>query len=151
AECRRADALGTSRVIAVDAATTPRAGLKSFPNTLDLRDREIVLTFDDGPSPATDERILAALAEECVHATFFLIGKPASTHPDLLRRMADAGHTVAHHSWSHPNLKMMTHENAQREIDRGITAVEAVLNGVATTTPSTPFFRFPFFEMSQQS
>ena len=53
AECARKDALGTSRVLAVDAATTPRVGLKSFPQTLPLEDHEVVLTFDDGPWPAT--------------------------------------------------------------------------------------------------
>ena len=74
AECPRKDALGTSRILAVDAATTPRVGLKSFPQTLPLDDHEVVLTFDDGPWPATDQKILAALAHECVRATFFLIG-----------------------------------------------------------------------------
>lgn len=151
AECPRSDALGTARVIAVDAAATPRVGLRSFAKTLDLGDREIVLTFDDGPSPAMDEKILAALAEECVRATFFLIGKQASRHPEWVRRMAEAGHTVAHHSLSHHNMRTMTPEEAQDEIDKGIAAVEAALNGVATTTPSTPFFRYPYFEMSEPS
>ena len=77
-ECPRKDALGTSRVITVDAATYPRVGRKSFPQTLPLGDREVVLTFDDGPFPATDARILAALAEQCVRATFFLIGRNAA-------------------------------------------------------------------------
>ena len=53
AECPRKDALGTSRVLAVDAATSPRVGLKSFPQTLPLQDHEVVLTFDDGPWPGT--------------------------------------------------------------------------------------------------
>ena len=152
ADCPRKDALGTSRTIAVAAATTPRVGLRSFPQTLALRDREIVLTFDDGPSPALDEKILAALAEQCVRATFFLIGKRASEYPQMVRRMAAAGHTVAHHSWSHQNLKHLTPEEAQVEIDRGIAAVEAALDGVATATPfSAPFFRYPYFEMSGPS
>jgi peptidoglycan/xylan/chitin deacetylase (PgdA/CDA1 family) len=149
AECSRADALGTSRVLTVDPATTPRVGLKSFPQTLPLEDHEVVLTFDDGPWPATDRKILAALAQECVRATFFLIGKPASEHPELVRRMAAEGHTVAHHTWTHHNLKYMKPEAAIGEIDKGISAVEAALHGKATTTPSTPFFRFPFFEMTQ--
>ncbi|MGL6063393.1 MAG: polysaccharide deacetylase family protein, partial [Bradyrhizobium sp.] len=102
AECQRKDALGTSRVLAVDAATTPRVGLKSFPQTLPLRDREVVLTFDDGPFPPTDARILAALAEQCVRATFFLVGRSAAAYPDWVRKMAAAGHTIAHHSFSHP-------------------------------------------------
>lgn len=62
AECPRKDALGTSRVLSVDAKTTPRVGLKSFPQTLPLADREVVLTFDDGPNPPTTSKVLAALA-----------------------------------------------------------------------------------------
>jgi peptidoglycan/xylan/chitin deacetylase (PgdA/CDA1 family) len=147
AECPREDALGTSRIIAVDAVATPRAGAK----TLQLRDREVVLTFDDGPSPPTDGKILAALAEQCVRATFFLIGRPASEHPDLVRQIAAAGHSIGHHTWSHQNLKAMKPEEAVDEIDKGIAAVETALNGVSTTTPSTPFFRFPGFLTNQQA
>ena len=148
AECPRKDALGTWRVLAVDAATFPRVGLKSFPQTLPLGDREVVLTFDDGPWPPTDKKILAALAQECVRATFFLIGRNAAAHPELVRRMAAEGHTVAHHSFTHPNLKYLKPDAAIGEIDRGIAAVETALHGAAKTTPTTPFFRFPYFEMT---
>src|SRR6185312_7932003 len=148
ADCPRSGTLGTSRVLAVDTATTPRVGLKSFPQTLPLDDHEVVLTFDDGPWPPTTRRILAALARECVRATFFLIGKPASEHPELVRRIAAQGHTIAHHTWTHHNLKYMKPEAAIGEIDRGIAAVETALHGKATATPSTPFFRFPFFDMT---
>jgi peptidoglycan/xylan/chitin deacetylase (PgdA/CDA1 family) len=150
AECPRADALGTSRVIAVDAAATPRVGSKGF-QALPLRDREVVLTFDDGPSPLTDGGVLAALTEQCVRATFFLIGKPASEHPDLVRQIAAAGHSIGHHTWSHRNLRAMKPEEAADEINKGIGAVEMAQNGVSTTTPSTPFFRYPGFLMSQQT
>ncbi|MDB5609243.1 MAG: hypothetical protein JWP25_6143 [Bradyrhizobium sp.] len=145
-DCPRKDALGTSRVLAVDAATTPRVGLKSFPQTLPLDDHEVVLTFDDGPWPRTTPRVLAALAHECVHATFFLIGKPASEHPDLVRRIAAEGHTIGHHTWTHPSLMRIKPDDADEQIDHGISAVEMALHGVAITTPSTPFFRFPGFE-----
>jgi peptidoglycan/xylan/chitin deacetylase (PgdA/CDA1 family) len=60
-------------------------GLRSFPQTLPLGDHEVVLTFDDGPWERTTPKVLAELARECVRATFFLIGKPASEHPDLVR------------------------------------------------------------------
>jgi peptidoglycan/xylan/chitin deacetylase (PgdA/CDA1 family) len=146
ADCPRPGRLGTSRVLAVDAATTPRVGLKSFPQTLPLDDHEVVLTFDDGPWPATTSLVLAALARECVHATFFLIGRSASEHPDLVRRIAAEGHTIGHHTWKHPSLKRMTLSAATEEIDRGIAADEMALHGVATRIPSTPFFRFPGFE-----
>jgi peptidoglycan/xylan/chitin deacetylase (PgdA/CDA1 family) len=147
-ECPRKDALGTSRVLAVDAATSPRLGLKSFPQTLALEDHEVVLTFDDGPWPRTTPKVLAALARECVRATFFLIGKPASEHPELVRRIAAEGHTIGHHTWTHHNLKYMTAEAAIGEIDKGIAAVETALHGKATAIPSTPFFRAPFFEIT---
>ena len=146
ADCPRQGTLGTSRILAVDAVSLPRVGLKSFPQTLPLRDHEVVLTFDDGPWPPTTPKILAALAAECVRATFFLIGKPASAHPDLVRRIAAEGHTVGHHSWSHPNLGQLKPDEAVEQIDRSIAADEMALHGVATTIPSTPFFRFPGFE-----
>src|SRR5437667_12375796 len=91
AECPRKDALGTSRILAIDAATYPRVGLISFPQTLPLDDHEVVLTFDDGPWPATDPEVLAALARACVRATCFVIGKPASGHPELVQRRAAEG------------------------------------------------------------
>ena len=143
ADCARNDALGTSRVLVVDPAASPRVGLKSFPRTLSLEDREVVLTFDDGPWPATTSKVLQALADECVRATFFLIGKSASDHPELVRKMAAGGHTIGHHSWSHRNLKYARPEIADAEIDKGIAAVEAALHGQPTTTPPEPLFRLP--------
>jgi peptidoglycan/xylan/chitin deacetylase (PgdA/CDA1 family) len=146
ADCPRPGTLGTSRILAVDPAATPRVGLKSFPQTLPLADHEVVLTFDDGPWPATTPRVLAALAQECVRATFFLIGKPASERPELVRKIAAEGHSVGHHTWSHRSLMRINPGEVRQEIDRGISAVETALHGVATTTPSKPFFRFPGFE-----
>src|ERR1700761_2935062 len=137
AQCTNKDALGTSRVLQVDAANTPRVGLKSFPQTLPLEDHEVVLTFDDGPSPSTTPRVLAALAHECVRATFFLIGRHASEHPELVRRTAAEGHSIGHHTWMHRNLAKIDLGEATDEIDRGISADEMALHGVATTTPST--------------
>ena len=142
-----ADALGTARVLDVDAATTPRVGRKQFPQTLPLAPKEVVLTFDDGPWPGTTERILGALRQECVRAAFFLIGRNALTHPALAQRELAEGHTVAYHSFSHPMLNRMPIAAAQADIDRGIVAVETALHGQAERAP-TPFFRFPYFASS---
>jgi peptidoglycan/xylan/chitin deacetylase (PgdA/CDA1 family) len=144
--CPRKDALGTSRILKVDAASTPRVGLKSFPQTLPLADHDVVLTFDDGPWPATTPKVLAALAHECVHATFFLIGKPASEHPELVRRIAAEGHTIGTHTWTHPSLQRIKPDAAVEQIDHGISAVEAVLRGDGGSAKLAPFFRFPGFE-----
>ncbi len=144
------DALATSRVIAVDAATTPRVGRKQFPDTLPLADKEVVLTFDDGPQPGTTAAVLEALKRECVLATFFLIGRSAAAHPELARRELAEGHTVAHHSFHHPLLDRMPHDAAEAEIDHGFAAVDTALYGNAAGRPRTPFFRFPGFASTPQ-
>jgi peptidoglycan/xylan/chitin deacetylase (PgdA/CDA1 family) len=146
AECPRQGVLGTARVLTVDAASFPRAGLHSFPQTLPLADKEVVLTFDDGPNPPTTTKVLAALADECVRATFFLIGQSAAANPALVKRIAAEGHTVGHHTWSHPNASQIKTTAAVENIDRGIAADEAALNGAAVSVPTTPLFRFPYFE-----
>jgi peptidoglycan/xylan/chitin deacetylase (PgdA/CDA1 family) len=61
-------------------------------------------------------------------------------------RIAAQGHTVAHHTWSHPSLKRIKPPAAVQEIDRGISAVETALHGHTTAAPTTPFFRFPGFK-----
>lgn len=143
APCPHADALGTSRIMEIDPAATPRVGLKSFPQTLQLADKEIVLTFDDGPLPALTTRLLDILAAECARATFFVVGQNAKMYPGLVRRIAAEGHTVGHHSWSHPNLATMSFDPALDNILHGVTATEAALKG--TSARAAPFFRFPYF------
>jgi peptidoglycan/xylan/chitin deacetylase (PgdA/CDA1 family) len=141
-------ALGTSRVLKVDAATTPRVGRKQFPVTLPLADKEVVLTFDDGPWPGTTERVLDALKRECVKATFFLLGRNAQAEPALVRRERAEGHTVATHSFSHPLLNRRSPAAAQSEIDHGIAAVAAALMQGSEHPQPAPFFRFPGFASS---
>ncbi len=146
ADCPRPDALGTARVLTVDPAAYPRVGIQSFPQSLPLEDHEVVLTFDDGPNPPTTTKILDALQAECVKATFFLIGQSAAAHPALVKRIAAEGHSIGHHTLAHSNLGHIDHASALAQIDRGISADELALNGRATTVPTTPFFRFPYFE-----
>ena len=142
------DALGTERVLVVSAAGTPRVGRKHFPVTLPLARKEVVLTFDDGPWPGTTDRVLDALRRECVKASFFLLGHSAAEHPALVRREVAEGHTVAHHTFSHPLLARLSLAAAEAEIDRGIAAVEAASTGRTGRSPATPFFRFPGFASS---
>jgi peptidoglycan-N-acetylglucosamine deacetylase len=132
------DALSTSRVITVDAATTPRVGRKHFPTTLPLADKEVVLTFDDGPWPANTPAVLAALAAQCVKATFFPIGKHSSWHPEILKMVVARDHTIGAHTWSHVNLAKKTLAEAKDEIENGFSAV-----AISAGRPPAPFFRFP--------
>lgn len=145
ADCPSKDALGTARVMPVSAQQTPRIGLKHFPQTLPLADKEVVLTFDDGPFAPTTRRVLDALGAQCVRATFFLIGRNAAASPDLVRRIAAEGHTVAYHSWSHPVMSRIGAGAARADIERGIAAVDAALNDRRLTENAPRFFRFPGF------
>ncbi len=144
-----AEALGTARVLPVDAATTPRVGRKHFHGALPLAPKEVVLTFHDGPAPGTTARVLEALKRECARASFFLLGRNALAHPQLARRALSEGHTVAHHTFSHPLLTRMPFAAAEAEIDRGFAAVDTALYGRFERMPRTPFFRFPGFASSQ--
>lgn len=151
----RPDALGTGRVLEIDPKGVQggvHVGTKSFPQTLPLAPREVVLTFDDGPWPNTTAAILDALKAECVKATFFLIGENAKTRPELVRRTVAEGHTVAHHTMSHPSatLAKLPLDAAVAEIERGIKADEAAAYGASGASangvaPRVPFFRFPGF------
>ena len=125
-------------------------GLETYPQTLGLKDREVVLTFDDGPSPATTPRVLDALKAQCVHATFFLVGRRTEADPELARRELAEGHTIGHHSMTHPyfTLRGFDEASAERDIDAGVLADEVALYGKQAGTaahPHTPFFRFPGF------
>ena len=130
------NALGTSRVLTVDM-TTPRVGRKHFPVTLPLADKEVVLTFDDGPLPGPTNRILDTLKAECVRATFFLLGRMTAKSPELARRELADGHTVGHHSYNHPLLGHMNPDKAMADVDRGFAADDTALYGKTAGAPHT--------------
>jgi peptidoglycan/xylan/chitin deacetylase (PgdA/CDA1 family) len=138
--CANPDPLGVSRVVEVDTTGGPGFGFEHFKQFDFLADKEVVLTFDDGPWPANTPAVLKALANECTKAVFFPIGKHATYHPEILRQVAAAGHTIGAHTWSHANLnsKKMTEQLAKDEIEKGYSAVKLALG-----TAPQPFFRFP--------
>jgi peptidoglycan/xylan/chitin deacetylase (PgdA/CDA1 family) len=103
--------------------------------------KEVVLTFDDGPWPANTRAVLDALAQHCTKATFFPIGKHALWHPEILKEVAAAGHTIGGHTWSHANLGKVKGDKATEEIEKGFSAIKLSLG-----TAPAPFFRFPYLQ-----
>jgi peptidoglycan/xylan/chitin deacetylase (PgdA/CDA1 family) len=143
ADCPRPDALGTSRTLVVDAKAHPLIGTMQYRETLPLNEGEVVLTFDDGPLPKHSNQILEILAAQCVKATFFMVGRQAQANPEGVRKVRDAGHTVATHSQSHPaGMHRLAIERAKAEIDEGIANVTAAL-GEGGAAVVSPFFRIP--------
>jgi peptidoglycan/xylan/chitin deacetylase (PgdA/CDA1 family) len=134
------DAIGTSRTIVVDPREHPRIGSFQYPETLPLRDKEVVVTLDDAPRPASAPA-LDVLAAHCVKATYFIIGKHARDYPDILKKIHAAGHTIGTHSQTHPlSFNRMAAARAEKQIDDGIASVRAVLGDDAEIAP---FFRVP--------
>jgi peptidoglycan/xylan/chitin deacetylase (PgdA/CDA1 family) len=133
------NALGLSRIVEVDTTGGPGFGFEHFKEHDFLRSKEVVLTFDDGPWPRNTPAVLEALAAQCVKATFFPIGKHAIWHPEILKQVAEAGHSVGTHTWSHADLSKKSVEEAKKEIEMGASAVHMAVAG-----PTAPFFRFPF-------
>ena len=138
--CANPNALGVSRVVVIDTTGGPGFGFEQFKQFDFLTDKEVVLTFDDGPWPANTPAVLKALDDECAKAVFFPIGKHASYHPEILKQVLAAGHTVGSHTWSHANLngKKMTDQLAIDELEKGFSAVKMAIGG-----DPAPFFRFP--------
>src|SRR6267154_1419466 len=130
------NAIGTSRTMVVDPVEHPRLGSLQYRESLPLEDHEVVLTFDDGPLPPRTNHVLDTLASECVKATFFLVGKMATTYPDAVRKIEAAGHTIGTHSQTHPlRLHKVALSKAEQEINDGIASVTSVLG-----EPPAPFF-----------
>ena len=134
----RPNALSVSRVVEIDTTDGPGFGFENFKAHDFLRDKEVVLTFDDGPWRGNTVAILKALADHCTKAMFFSVGKHVMWQPELLKQVAAAGHTIGSHSWSHADLSKLPINKAKDEFERGVSAVHAALG-----MPGAPFFRFP--------
>ena len=141
------DALGTSRVLPIDFGAYQQLGRMQYPDSLPLNDKEVVITFDDGPLPPSTDQVLDVLAAQCVKATFFMVGEMAHSFPATVRRVYEEGHTIGTHSDHHPiGFGKLPLERMQREIDGGIADVSAAFGGDPRYL--APFFRIPGLERS---
>ena len=152
APCANPNALGLARTVEVDTTGGPGFGFEQYKQHDFLVLKEVVLTFDDGPWPVNTRVVLDALAQHCLKATFFPIGKHALWHPEILKQVAAEGHSVGGHTWSHANLgkawpkrvakkgepEQSMEGKAVEEIEKGFSAIKLAIGG-----PPQPFFRFP--------
>lgn len=98
-------------------------------------DRPLVaLTFDDGPDPQATPRLLELLDRHNARATFFVIGAQLRAHPELARRIVAAGHALANHTDTHPNLASLPAARRRAEV-RACAATIAPLGGLRLLRP----------------
>ena len=139
-----------TRIVEIDTTGGPGFGFEHFKQYDFLRDKEVVLTFDDGPWPGNTPAVLKALTDECLKATFFEIGEHATWHPEITKQVIAAGMTVGTHTWSHKDLARNPYakdiEQAKAEIEMGISAVHLAAGGGKIA----PFFRFPALQHPPQ-
>ena len=105
----------------------------------------IALTFDDGPHPVMTERLLNTLKQEGVPATFFIVGKMAVRHPQIVQEIARLGHEVANHTFSHPNLARLDAKAVLNELAQTRTVIQRL------TGQDTVLYRPPGGDFSRRS
>ncbi|MGK4583412.1 polysaccharide deacetylase family protein [Kitasatospora sp. HPMI-4] len=108
----------TARVPAPPPATDQARPVTAPLFELETSDRLIALTLDDGPHPAHTPVVLELLHQYGIRATFFLIGENAAANPALVRAIADAGHHIANHTWTHPDLRHLPESRVRDELRR---------------------------------
>ena len=79
--------------------------------------RQLALTFDDGPNDPHTLRLLEVLAKHQVKATFFMIGRFVGERPEIARAVAQAGHVIGNHTYTHPNLFFASASRLEKELD----------------------------------
>ena len=102
-------------------ATTPKFIQALFPSLVwrkETSNKEIWLTFDDGPEPEITPWILSVLKKEKITATFFLVGEQIEKFPELVGAIVKEGHTIANHSYSHKNGWLCAKEKYIADIEK---------------------------------
>jgi peptidoglycan/xylan/chitin deacetylase (PgdA/CDA1 family) len=147
--CDKPGGMGLSRIVEIDTTGGPGFGFESFKQYDFLHDKEVVLTFDDGPWPENTPAVLKALTDNCLKGTFFEVGEHAMWHPQISKQVAEAGMTLGTHTWSHKDLARKPYasdiEQAKKEIEMGFSAVH-----MAAGVSLAPFFRFPYLQHPPQ-
>jgi len=135
--------LGMHRVLRVDTHSVTVRQLEGR-ITKRLAPKEVVLTFDDGPSPLSTKIVLTALRRHCTKATFFMLGRSAKAYPHIAKQVASAGHTVGSHGYAHRNLAGINRNRARKDVEKGVQAVRAAIGG-----RSVSLFRFPYLSANR--
>jgi peptidoglycan/xylan/chitin deacetylase (PgdA/CDA1 family) len=102
----------------------------------------VSFTFDDGPDPQVTPKVLDVLREADVKATFFVIGRNAEKHPQLLKQMIDEGHVIGNHTYNHAYIFSMS--GAENQVTEAQEAVQRVIG------KKTAYFRPPFGVMTPE-
>lgn len=106
--------------------------------TGDTQSKQVILTFDDGPSVNNTIKIVKALDQAGVKAHFFQLGNQVTASPEITKLVAKSGHSLGSHSWDHPDFKTIGFNQQVNQMQRTFQAIKNTIGWV------DPFFRFPY-------
>lgn len=104
-------------------STAGNAPVKLSFSSCSVEGAYVAMTFDDGPHAQNTPRLLDILKQRGIKATFFVVGKNAAEYPEILKRIADEGHEIANHSFSHPVLASLGESELRDQLDKTHQAV----------------------------
>lgn len=116
----------------------------SLVHKVSTREKAIAFTFDDGPHPLFTHQVLELFRKAHGKATFFMIGEELEAHREIAAAVHAAGHEIANHTYSHPDLTKLTLEEARDQLRRG----DAIIREV--TGKPVLSFRPPYFGVNEQ-
>lgn len=136
----------TTATVTTAATTTPvvaSTSLETVPKRtsythINVDTPTIAMTFDDGPHPELTPKLLDILKQRHIKATFFILGELAQEYPDIVKRMADEGHEIGNHTWSHPNLGKMGQEAIRSQLERSTEVIKKI-TGITPTIMRPPY------------
>lgn len=108
--------------------TVPPAGAKLSYSQVNITQKALAMTFDDGPHPSLTPKLLDILKARNIKCTFFVIGKNAQMYPNIIRRMIAEGHEIANHTWNHPALTSRSDDQIRSELKQSENALMAAAN-----------------------
>ncbi len=115
----------------------------------DIVPDRIALTFDDGPRPGRTTRVMETLNKEGIKATFFVCGRLVRRFPEILRDLDAAGHQLANHTWSHPDLRSMRRREIEDQFERTANAVNTALGKEVVLRYYRPPYGSPWYKTTK--
>ena len=143
--------LGSAAKAAVGGPVTP-ASLGEWVGGIhwpDIVPDRIALTFDDGPRPGRTTRVMEVLDKQDIKATFFVCGRLVRRFPEILKDLDAAGHQLANHTWSHPNLRHLRRREIVDQFERTADAVNEALGREVFLRYYRPPYGAPWYKKSK--
>ncbi len=108
--------------------TVPPAGAKVSYSQVNITQKVVAMTFDDGPHPSLTPKLLDILKARNIKCTFFVIGKQAQEYPQIIRRIIAEGHEIGNHTWTHASLSSLSDAQIRKELQQSEDALVAAAN-----------------------